>query len=472
MSHNKLRCIRYILPQNYDFFAEWESEPFELTIFAPKAMSMFRFFLGSHFRVALLAAVFLGGEAYSFPQDTCRVESDGVCIGRWLNRPVVEIGASSGRVLTVDAYQRQWLQATPMTSLRVGLRHRTRPDEADSFAPEYGYPEWGLSLLLGDCSGVKMQKHPSPDWGQLVPVGYVSDMGRIVALYGSFSRPLLHCGRWRCGYSLEKGLAYNTRPYNRQNNIDNELTGSHLLIWFGATAYAAYRLDERWILRADLAFRHVSNGALDRPNKGANTLAPEITLQYDLDEPELVRSAPIRHSRPFRPHWYGHASFGLGGRTLLEEWLITQYATSPSDPHYRMGHFRFRPTYNLQFDLMRRHARRWASGLGLDLFYMPYVGRLRQLSEIMASPFRHHPFSAGVALKHEAFYGRLSLYLSLGCYLFRRTGYLQSFDEKPYYERVGLRYRLPMIEGVTLGIGVKAHKTKADFTEITLGWAF
>ncbi|RRD80894.1 acyloxyacyl hydrolase [Alloprevotella sp. OH1205_COT-284] len=433
---------------------------------------MFRFMCRSCLRVALAAMATLGAEARALHFDECDVEPERFGVADWFRRPVAEVGISTGHVLAVDAYQRQWLQATPMRSVRFGLRHRTNCDETDVFAAEYGYPEWGLTLSVGDYSGVKMQKRPSPDWGQLVPVDYVSDMGTLIALYGSFSRPVLRKGGRQLGYSLESGLAYNTRPYDRNGNIDNELTGSHLLFYFGATLYAACRLDERLSLRADLAFRHVSNGALDRPNKGSNALAPELTLQYDLDEARRLASVEGRSFRPFRPFWYGKATWSVGGRTLLEEWLRTQYGLSPDDPDYRKADFRLYPTYNLQLDCMRRYHRCRASGMGLDLFYIPYVERLKTLAAVVDPAARHHPFSVGLALKHEAFYERLSFYMSLGYYLFRRTGYLQPIDETPYYERVGLRYRLSRSKGMSLGVGVKAHKTKADFAEMSIGWEF
>ena len=387
----------------------------------------------------------------------------------------LEFGTSVGKVLAVDRYQKQWLHETKMHSIQIGWRHCTTPDETDDFASEYGYPEWALHLMWGNYSGVKMKKQPSPDWGLLEPVDYASNMGHLVALYGSFSRPIQRFRRWDWGYALETGLAYNTRPYCRRNNIDNELTGSHLLFYFGTSLYATLRLNERWSARADLAFRHVSNGALNRPNKGANSFAPNLSLQYHLDETADFSTKTPYSTSSFSPHNYYVAAFSLGGRTLLEEWVRTQYSVPPTDPEYRRDDFDFHPTYNLQLDAMRRYSRRWASGIGADLFYMPYVGKLRRHDAIYHpnKANQHHRLSAGLALKHEAFYGRLSMYVHLGVYLFRRTGYFQTVDETPYYERIGVRYRLPFDQNRwSVAVGIKARKTKADFSEITLSRRF
>lgn len=397
-----------------------------------------------------------------------------VDVSPWPKKSTLEFGAAMGNVLPADRYQKQWVHGTKMYSLQMGWRHRTSPDETDDFAADYGYPEWALNLSWSDYSGVKMQKHPSPDWGQLIPVDYASNMGQLFALYGSFSRPLQRYQRWNWGYSLETGLAYNSRPYSRRNNIDNELTGSHLLFYFGTGLYATLHLDEHWSARLDLGFRHVSNGAMDRPNKGANTFTPNLTLQYHLDETADFSTKKTYQVPAFSPHTYYSAAFSLGGRTLLEEWVQTQYNTDPTDPEYRREDFDFHPTYNLQLDAMRRYTRRWASGIGADFFYMPYVGKLREHNALYHPEARHHHrWSAGLALKHEAFYGRVSMYLHFGFYLFRRRGYYQTLDETPYYERIGVRYRLPFDQNHwSIAVGIKAHKTKADFSEVTLSRRF
>ena len=369
----------------------------------------------------------------------------------------VEVGGSLGYVLVMDQYQRAWTSGTFLSNVIFSLRHRTLSDSTDIF-------------------------------------------GHLLALVGSFSRPLQHCtwGEW--GYSLEEGLAFNTRPYNKKNNADNELTGSPLLFHFGASLYGELRLSSRFSLRADLAFRHVSNGATYRPNKGANMWQPTLALQYELQHTSLrkgaMKSAVFEHANKrntmksgifsksspyfcqFSPHWFVHLEGNIGMRTLLEEWLRTQYQTSPTSPDYRTDQFKRYFVYNLQGDVMRRYARRWAVGAGLDVFALPYVDELRNYAPRHGEGRKYAPLSLGIALKHESYYQRLSSYVHVGYYLLRETGGLPSTDETPYYERVGLRYHLGNLSqalkhrGLTLSVGIKAHKLKADFAEIGIGWDF
>ena len=40
------------------------------------------------------------------------------------------------------------------------------------------------------------------------------------------------------------------------------------------------------------------------------------------------------------------------------------------------------------------------------------------------------------------------------------------------YERIGVNYSFPSLNGLKLGINVKAHTTKADFTEVVITYPF
>ena len=384
----------------------------------------------------------------------------------------IEMGAAAGRILATDAWIKQWLREPNMRSAQIGLRYRTATDATDSVARDYGFPELGLHLSWGDFSGVKMQKTASPDWGLLEPVDYVSDMGQLITAHFSFSRPLWHGRRWALGYALEHGLAYNSHPYRKRDNIDNELTGSRLLIYFGASVYGQLRLNRRFSLRADFPGRHVSNGASTRPNKGANYISPQLTLQYDLDE-----TAHFRRHRPlmgadWKRGMVHRVSASIGAHSLLEDWLQTQYSTPPDAPNYRTDDAPAYPTYNFQYEALYRYSRRFASGLSADFFVTPYVAQLRERYAAAHPDARYSPISVGIALRHEAHYGPLALYIALGHYLHRQVGHLQPHDETPYYQRAGLRYTPRALGGLSVAAGIKAHKGKADFAEFIVGYEF
>lgn len=160
----------------------------------------------------------------------------------------------------------------------------------------------------------------------------------------------------------------------------------------------------------------------------------------------------------------------MGMRTLIEDWISTQYGTAPSEADYRTEHFQRYAVANVQMDRIFRYAQRWATGVGADFFYLPYVQTLKNREAPNGENDKYSPWACGLALKHEAYYGDFSAYVHLGWYLHRRTGRMQTFDETPYYERVGARWHLPMWKGASVHLGIKAHRLKADFTELGFGY--
>ena len=118
---------------------------------------------------------------------------------------------------------------------------------------------------------------------------------------------------------------------------------------------------------------------------------------------------------------------------------------------------------------MYRYARRWASGVGADVCYGTYADRSDELQD---GTDHVSPWSLGLSARHEVFYHRLSLAMSLGCYVYRHMGSNAREAEKPYYEYIGLRYSIPHAGGLYVGGSVKAHLTKADLTEFVVGKRF
>lgn len=380
------------------------------------------------------------------------------------------VEASIGKVIKADPYEKMWIHQNKMFSIGAFIRIHTLPTDSCAFAEDFGYPTFSAGLLYGNFRGVEMKKLPAPDWGMAQPVDYTSRMGHAFTAYGSFERPLGRTAHWEWGYSFSTGLGFSTHIYDRERNVDNEILGSRWNIFFGAGVYASYRIASQWAVRGAIDFRHLSNGATARPNKGANTLTPTLSLLYL--PPTTPVSVSPRSRRPFRKYWKVNAIVGIGGKTLLEDWLIKQYQTPPSSPEYRRGRLHFFSSYSLQANLMYRYARRWASGLGIDVNYTTAAKHIQALDRSKGSKLSHSPWSLGLAARHEVFYGRLSMSATLGYYLYRKMGEVAILDEKPYYERIGLRYRFPKAKGCFVGAEVKAHGTKADFTEIIIGFDF
>jgi len=356
------------------------------------------------------------------------------------------------------------------TSIGIQARYNTLTTDNDDFATDYGYPVLSLGLTWNIYNKVTLHRPPSHYWPLIEEVEYDSRLGNIISLYGGFNRAFYRSQHFELSYFLNAGIGYCRHPYNTYNNIDNELIGGKMLIYFGMGIGATYMIDNNWGLYCGLSYNHHSNGAMNRPNKGSNAIGPSVGVVYHPDYALAVKKHGNSTSKDFEKSLYLNLGFGIGGKTLFEDWRKTQFHTSPSESDYRTDKFKLYAAYSLQADLMYRFARRWASGIGVDLFYGTYSDHIAELDKEEGWKDSHSPFSMGLALKHEAFYHQFSLSMELGYYLYRKMGHwATNSEEKKYYERIGFNYSFKSLSSLKLGVNVKAHALKADYTEMTVG---
>jgi hypothetical protein len=380
----------------------------------------------------------------------------------------VSVSGMPGQILALDHYTKKWLKTKNCFSFSTEFIHASLPSDSDSYASDYNYPTFSFGLRYAFNKKVRLHRDPDPDWGLLQTVNFDSHLGNTISLYSSFNRPFFRSRYFETDYTLGTGIAYSHLKYNKIDNPDDEFIGSRWLIYFTAGLHITWHFADKWGLKTGVDFYHHSNGALNRPNKGSNTLGPSLALVYMPYYNFISTKKGNSYNPPFDKYFYLNFTAGLGGKVLNEDWQKTQFGTSPSDPNYRTGRFHFYTAYSFQSDFMYRYARRWASGIGVDVFYGSYSWRVKQLDNEDGYDLPHSPWSAGIAAKHQVFYHNFSLTMSFGYYLYRHMGENAKIIEAPYYERIGVHYTFQSLRNIEIGMNVKAHKTKADFTEFTI----
>lgn len=378
----------------------------------------------------------------------------------------IEFRYIPAQTLTLDKEPRIWTKTKDTHSWAAQIN--VTPTK-NAYAHDYNYPTFSFGLRYHLNHGTTM--HRDDPWGEAQPVNYTSKLGNFLTLYGTFNRPLYRSKHWQWGYYLGTGIAYTSLKYNQKNDIDNEYIGSHLNIYFNAGLYGQVKIAKEWSIKVGLDFAHHSNGAMARPNKGANYLGPFLGVVYEPEkETTKVAKGNTLPKDPFQKYWFTEFTLGLGGKTLLEEWLQTQFNTPQGQPDYRKEHFTYYGAYSFHTHLLYRYARRWASGVGVGVFYGEYAHRIARMDkENGHTDEKHSPWSASIEARHEVYYGNVSVRLTLGYYLYRHMGYSANHGlEYPYHEQVGVFYSFPKLKGLTLGFSVNAHATKADFTELQL----
>lgn len=379
------------------------------------------------------------------------------------------VSTMPARLIVMDSWQKLWQRHKQSLSMAAEVNYSAIPADSNAFASDYNYPMFAFGLKYSH-NDVTMHRPPNSAWPMAKEVDYDSRLGDLITAYATITRPIVRNRRWMVDYMLGLGIGYGKNKYNNYNNIDNELTGSRFLIYFTAGTHATYRVADNWGVSAGVEFFHHSNGALNRPNKGANFIGPSLALRYMPYYKQLEDRAKNIIKKPFDKRLYANLSLGVGGKALLEDWQITQFRTHPDSANYRTSRFHFYTAYSAQADVMFRYARRWASGIGADLFYGTYADHVADLDTQAGHDVKHSPWSVGVALKHQVFYQNWSVAMSLGYYLFRHMGVNAKENETPYYERIGVHYTFPTLHGLTIGFDVKAHRTKADLTELVVSY--
>ena len=381
----------------------------------------------------------------------------------------LEGGCTPGRVLSLDKQLKSTLKACSTTSLYLQANRVADYKHGTDFDVDYNYPTLAIGLRLNLNHGTRFHRDENMVLENMEGVDYVTQMGNALTLYGRFERPLYRKRRWEAGYYLGLGAGFFHKKYNRIDGIDNELIGAKTTIYFTAGLYGQYWLSQDLAFKAGVDFAHHSTGALSRPNKGANYLGPFAAISYSPKHEFLDQSAWKSLQALFSPYWFMELTAGVGGKSLLEDWKRTQIELSPSDPDYRTSHFPVYGTLSIEAALLYRYARRWASGVGMDVFYGSYASKVSRLDR--GAGFmdeRHSPWSIGIAFRHEVFYGPFSARMGLGWYLYRHMGVDANKTEKPYYARIGLFYTPKRLGGTAFGMSVNAHLGKADFTELVV----
>lgn len=373
-------------------------------------------------------------------------------------------------VPTMDPQIKELVKKNGATTLSAQLRHVSLPADKDIYAQEFGFPTFYLGLNYNFYNHIKLYRDADGDIGMGKPVDYQSSLGNSLSLYAGFERAFFRNPKWEADYAFNIGLGFTDRKYDKYKQVDNLMISSNVQIYFGAAFHATYRFSKDWGLKGGIEFNHHSSGTLKRPNKGVNTFGPTLGIVYYPYYDELLKKEQYRQNIPFDKSKYWNVSANVGLCTIYEDWVQTQFKTPMDDPMFRTNDFKKYVVYTLSADYMSRYARRWASGAGIDIYYLSYMNHVRDLDRINGYHKHHSPISIGISGKHDVFYHNLSLSMSLGVYVFRQTGHKAKEVEQPFYETIGVKYHFPKLNGIALGAYVRAHALKADHTGLSVSY--
>ena len=362
-------------------------------------------------------------------------------------------------------------------SYELALGIQTEPADSNIYDKLFGYPTIyvGASVAsMGDFQFYDNTRFPN-----------------LYSLFGSFERSLFRGDLASFGYHLDFGTTYNPARYDPAGGEGNNWLSSPFMAYFGVGAFAKMHLGRRWEIGADISFRHYSNGRLRLPNEALNAIGGGLFARYRISEydPERYRNH-YQEIEGFVKGMQYTVSVGGGVHTCQAEWNKYAFDHSLPDKPARVptkeeaAGLKAHPKYSFGFDATYRYALRYATGLGLDIFYSSNMDHLKAADEILYgeeavknSP-GYDPISIGVALVQEIYWRNLAVHIALGAYPYRHKGVNdkelnEKFSDRErgwHYEKAGLRYYFPNLGDTFVGFAIKSHSIKAEYLEFSLGW--
>lgn len=355
-------------------------------------------------------------------------------------------------------------------SYEVALGIQTHPEDSCAYANAFGFPMFNVGFSLARTSNFRFYDQ--------------TRFKDIYSVYGSFERTLLRKPRFSAGYLLDFGITYNPDRYNPEVNPGNNWLSSPFMAYFGAGAFAKYHISSRWEVGADVMFRHFSNGRLRLPNEALNALGVGVFARYrlyDYDSRDYAQSK--LQLQDFKKRMQYVVAIGGGMHTCMAEWnAYVETETDADKKKVAASRLKKHPKLSLSFDALYRYSMRYATGLGVDVFYSSNMKELEASDRIVygdelvdKSP-GYSPISIGLAIVQEIYWRNLAVHIAVGAYPYRHKGVngpeAQEAGDRErgwHYEKAGLRYYFPKLGDTFLGFAIKSHSIKAEYLEFSAG---
>lgn len=382
------------------------------------------------------------------------------------------------------------IRPTPLTyngymTYEAAVGFQTTPESGCQYAEAFGYPMLSVGLSMASMSDFRMAD------GTIFP--------NLYSVFGSFERSLLRTKAFSMGYQFDFGATYNPGRFDPVNRPSDNWLTSPFMAYFGAGVFAKFHLGKHWEVGADFMFRHYSNGRLALPNEALNALGGGLFARYRLQEYDYRKFKTYNkiENPEFDKGMQYMITFGTGFHTCQGEYRAyvengiegLDPGLDPQEKKAAASRLKAHPKFSLSFDAMYRYSLRYATGIGVDLFYSSNMKELAAADKLLysqdaidASP-GYAPLSVGVALVQEVYWRNLAIHVAIGAYPYRHKGVNASSvvteqdhalmeDDRErgwHYEKAGLRYYFPKLGDTYVGFAIKSHSIKAEYLEFSVG---
>lgn len=264
-------------------------------------------------------------------------------------------------------------------------------------------------------------------------------MGNMAGVFPFVSWSLYKTTRFNSSLRAGAGLGWIEKPYNKRTNHKAVLIGTHGNAYINFLWQAEVKLFSNLHAAAGLSFSHFSNGSSTLPNLGLNIPSLSLGLRYQPD-----KTIPIPNLKP---------------DSLVKKSSLSVFTTVglKQFPWIESGRYLVN-TLQLEWNRVFRSSGKYSGG-GV-LFY----DRALEVdpSGIPDQKRKGNKIQAGVFAGYEHLFGRLSIPLQVGVYVYNQDIYSLLFQQ------LGFRYRINQYWHAQLSM--KTHSGKADFIHAGIGY--
>ncbi|MCQ2960537.1 MAG: acyloxyacyl hydrolase [Bacteroidales bacterium] len=299
-------------------------------------------------------------------------------------------------------------------------------------------------------------------------LGQKEILGNVYALYPTWNYSLFNNKSIGLNIKLGSGFAWFSTPYNKYDNPQNTLIGSHITNVTELGLGLWFQFLPQWKIETGTSFIHFSNGHTHIPNIGLNDFTAKIGVIYSpgslqgiaLKEKELPKTDTT---------WKKSISVSLGRHELA-------YSTDPTDgPSYNI--------YKIYAGMAKRLTNINEIQLGASVSYYESFHTFIHLTEY----YNHLQYLASTVwtlhVGHEFLIKRFGLVTDLGIKVidpFYRSYFLDRewslWHKAIFAPRAGFKF-YPIwnsfaSQKLALGMFIKTNCGQADFVEFSLSYTF
>ena len=285
-----------------------------------------------------------------------------------------------------------------------------------------------------------------------------TELGQPVAVYGMFNLLLKQWTNLSLNLDFGAGYSFNWKSFDE--NKYNIAMGARESAYVDAGPSLEYTFENGVLLDFGASVTHFSNGAMKKPNFGINTVAPKISLGYNLSGRR--KNYNYQEIPEFQKKSEFLASFFTG-------WENEIFKSTDADSVIKYYGATY-PVFGLSATFNRQISYKSKIGIG---FMVDYFGAANPVISMQNGIFEHkyasfkEGFQLSIFPSYELVINKFSIVLQEGFYIYRAK---YSFLRTPsVYQRLGFKYDL--FKDFTLGANIRMYNyNTSHFIEWTLGY--